>query len=119
MNAIATSYMDQFAKNLTNAYERNKTMLFTILAVMAVALFSQMAHAGTAGDTWAASALTFVTNAATGNFARAICICGGLIFLLMAAGSGKPISALGGVVLAAFGFLSPTLINAIFGTALI
>ncbi len=119
MNAITNNYMDQFARNLTHFYEKNKVMLMALVAVFAIAMFSQMAHAGTAGDTWAASALTFVTNAATGNFARAICIAGGIIFLLAAAGSGKPIGALGGVVLAAFGFLSPTLINAIFGTALV
>ena len=91
-------------------------MAFVLLALMALSAF---ATAGTAADTWAASGYTFVKNMATGNFIRGICLVGGIVGVIAGAGSGKPILALTGVVLAAFAFLSPTLIEAVFGTALI
>ena len=99
--------------------QRNRKAVIAISAVVMLALFAAAgAHAATAADTWATAGYTFMLNAAQGFFVRGICIVGGLLAMISAAGSGKYVTALGGVALAIFGFLSPTLINAIF-TALV
>ncbi len=100
-------------------YETNKKAIWLAVGMLALMTLSMGVFAAATTDTWANSGYDFVYGMATGKFTRAICIVGGIVATLLAAGSGKPIIALTGVVLAAFGFLSPTLINAIFGTALI
>lgn len=98
---------------------RHKKSLLIACALIALAVISLSAFAGTPADTWAASSYTFIRNMATGNIVRGICIVGGLIGMMTAAATGKPILALTGVALAIFGFLSPTMVSAIFGTALL
>lgn len=61
----------------------------------------------------------FIFGAATGYLGRAIAIAGGLIGLGFGAASGRPVIAVVGIVLAIFGALGPTIINTIFGSALI
>lgn len=61
----------------------------------------------------------FVYGAATGYLGRAIAIVGGLVCLGIAAGGGKVVIAAVGMVLAIFGALGPTIINAIFQSAVI
>jgi hypothetical protein len=98
---------------------RNKTAILMVVALLALLVASQIALAGTAADAWAEDGYDFIKAMATGNFMRGICLVGGIVGVIAGAGTGKPILALTGVVLAAFAFLSPTLIEAIFGTALI
>lgn len=100
-------------------YVTNKKTIWLALGMFALMFVSMGVFAAATTDTWANSGYDFVYGMATGKFTRAICIIGGIVAIMTAAGSGRYILALGGVVLAAFGFLSPTLINAIFGTALI
>jgi len=61
----------------------------------------------------------FIYGAATGYLGRAIAIVGGLVCLGIAAGGGKVVIAAVGMVLAIFGALGPTIINAIFKSAVI
>ena len=58
---------------------------------------------------------TFIEGAATGFLGRAIAITGGLIALGIAAATGRYVVAIGGIVLAVFGSLGPTIVDAIFG----
>lgn len=118
MQAVA-SRMDMTVSALQAVFARHQKAILLVAALLALALFSTLANAGTPGDAWAASAFTFINSMATGNVVRGICIVGGLLGMMAAAANGKPILALTGVVLAIFGFLSPTMINAVFGTALI
>lgn len=116
---IAMNRMDMLMTDVQAFYARHPKVILMVAALVILAFGSAAAMAGTPADTWAASAFTFITNMATGNIVRGICIVGGLIGMMTAAASGKPLLALTGVVLAIFGFLSPTMINAVFGTALI
>jgi len=61
----------------------------------------------------------FIHGAATGYLGRSIAIAGGLIGLGFGAASGRPVIAVVGIVLAIFGALGPSIINTIFGSALI
>lgn len=61
----------------------------------------------------------FVFEAATGYLGRAIAIVGGLIGLGIGAATGKALPAIIGIILAIFGALGPTIINSVFGSALI
>jgi len=62
----------------------------------------------------------FFVDAATGYLGRSLAIVGGLIGMGMTAfGGAKPIFALIGVLLAIFGVFGPSLINAIYASALI
>lgn len=115
MNAIV---LENQMELLASYMQTHKKILIVAATVLFMIMLATLAHA-TSTDAWANSGYDFVMAAAQGKFARSICVVGGLVGLMMGAGSGKPILALGGVVLAAFGFLAPTLINAIFGGALI
>lgn len=61
----------------------------------------------------------FIYDAATGYLGRGIAIVGGIIGLGYGAASGKALPAVVGIVLAMFGAIGPTIINAIFGSAII
>lgn len=61
----------------------------------------------------------FIYDAATGYLGRGIAITGGLVMMGVAAGTGKVVIAAAGMVLAIFGALGPTIIDQIFGSALI
>ncbi len=61
----------------------------------------------------------FVYDAATGYLGRGIAITGGLIALGIAAGTGKAVLAVTGILLAIFGALSPSIIDSIFQSAII
>lgn len=116
---LATTQMEAMFNQAQAFAERHQKALIMAAVLLALALVSAAAVAGTPADTWAAGAYTFIRNMATGNVIRGACIVGGLLGTLAAAINGKPILALTGVGLAIFGFLSPTMINAVFGTALI
>lgn len=118
MNILAQTYMDALMAEVSAFTQRNKKVLMMALVATICLMVAGLAMA-TSTDAWANAGYDFVLAAAKGKFARSICIVGGLVGLMMGAGSGKPILALTGVVLAAFGFLAPTLIDAVFGGALI
>lgn len=118
MNVLVQTQMEALAQEVHAFTVRHKKPLMLIAFTMALLMVAGLAMA-TSTDTWANAGYDFVLAAAKGKFARSICVVGGLVGLMMGAGSGKPILALTGVVLAAFGFLAPTLIDAVFGGALI
>lgn len=118
MHAVATR-MDMAVASAQAFFARHQKLIVMVAVMAVMALASTLANAGTPGDAWAANAFTFINQMATGNVVRGICIVGGILGMMAAAANGKPILALTGVVLAIFGFLSPTMINAVFGTALI
>lgn len=64
-------------------------------------------------------AYQFIYNAATGYLGRGIAIIGGVIGLGLGAGSGSALPAIIGVILAIFGALGPTIIDNVFGSAII
>lgn len=120
MTALAIENASQkLMANVVSVYEANKKVIWMVVGVLALMTVSMGVFAAATTDTWANAGYDFVYGAATGKFTRAICIVGGIVAIMSAAGSGRYVLALGGVVLAIFGFLSPTLVNAIFGTALI
>ncbi len=61
----------------------------------------------------------FVNNAATGYLGRALAITGGLFGLGVGAATGRAMLAALGIVLAIFGALGPTIVDAIFGAGAI
>lgn len=64
-------------------------------------------------------AYQFFYDAATGYLGRGIAIVGGLIGLGYGAAKGSPLPAVLGVILAVFGALGPTIIDAVFGSAVV
>lgn len=64
-------------------------------------------------------AYQFIYDAATGYLGRGIAIIGGLIGLGIGAGSGSALPAIIGVILAIFGALGPTIIDNVFGSAVV
>ena len=65
------------------------------------------------------SAYQFFFDAATGYLGRGIAIVGGIIGLGIGAARGSAIPAIIGVILAVFGALGPTIIDSIFGSAVV
>ena len=96
--------------SLTRTQQRGLLLLALLLPVAA--------FAATTGTEFKAF-YDFVYGAATGYLGRGIAITGGLIMLGVAAGTGKATIAILGVVLAIFGALGPTIIDAIFASAII
>lgn len=94
------------------------TALKLMVVTLAVAFMPSIAAAATTGAEFE-TFYTFIYEAATGYLGRGIALAGGLIGLGIGAGSGKAIPAIIGVVLALFGALGPSIVNAIFGSALI
>lgn len=64
-------------------------------------------------------AYQFIFDAATGYLGRGIAIIGGLIGLGIGAATGSALPAIIGVVLAIFGALGPTIIDNVFGSAIV
>lgn len=88
------------------------------LALALLALLPLVATASTTGVEFQAF-YQFIYDAATGYLGRGIAITGGLVMMGVAAGTGKVVLAAAGMVLAIFGALGPTIIDQIFGSALI
>ena len=65
------------------------------------------------------TAYQFFFDAATGYLGRGIAIVGGVIGLGIGAARGSALPAVIGVVLAIFGALGPTIIDSIFGSAVV
>jgi hypothetical protein len=61
----------------------------------------------------------FIYNAATGYLGRGLAITGGVFGLAYGIGKGSPLPAVLGIVLAIFGMLGPTIVNALFNSATI
>ncbi len=61
----------------------------------------------------------FIYNAATGYLGRGLAITGGVFGLAYGIGKGSPLPAVLGIVLAIFGMLGPTIVNALFSSATI
>ena len=86
--------------------------------VLLVLVLPLAAQASTTGAEFQ-SAYQFFYDAATGYLGRGIAIVGGLIGLGFGAAKGSPLPAILGVILAVFGALGPTIIDAIFGSAVV
>lgn len=91
--------------------------LFMALVVTAL-LLPVLGSAATTGAVFQGF-YQFVYDAATGYLGRGIAITGGLIALGIAAGTGKAVLAISGIVLAIFGALGPTIIDSVFQSAII
>ncbi|MGE3526353.1 MAG: conjugal transfer protein TraB [Gemmatimonadales bacterium] len=92
------------------------------IAACIPALFILMIPLAAVGSTTGAefqTAYQFFYDAATGYLGRGIAIVGGLIGLGYGAAKGSPLPAVLGVILAVFGALGPTIIDAIFGSAVV
>ena len=88
------------------------------LALLALLMLPGIALTATTGVEFQ-SAYQFFYDAATGYLGRGIAIVGGLIGLGVGAARGSALPAILGVILAVFGALGPTIIDAIFGSAVI
>lgn len=88
------------------------------LALLALLMLPGIALTATTGAEFQ-SAYQFFYDAATGYLGRGIAIVGGLIGLGVGAARGSALPAILGVILAVFGALGPTIIDAIFGSAVI
>ncbi|EAT10688.1 conjugal transfer protein TraB (plasmid) [Bermanella marisrubri] len=84
----------------------------------ALSFLALSASASTTGQEFQAF-YDWVFGAATGFLGRGIAITAGIIGLAIGAGMGKAIPALMGVLLAIIGSIGPTIINSLFGSALI
>lgn len=103
--------LPSFSRLTLNRNQQRGLLLLALLLPVA-------AFAATTGTEFKAF-YDFVYGAATGYLGRGIAITGGLIMLGVAAGTGKATIAILGVVLAIFGALGPTIIDAIFASAII
>ncbi len=91
---------------------QKKLLFFVLYLLLGIAL------AATTGTEFQA-AYQFFYDAATGYLGRGIAIVGGVIGLGIGAAKGSALPAIIGVILAIFGALGPTIIDAIFGSAVI
>lgn len=98
--------------------QRRKAAFSVVFAAVFLSLLPSLSAAATTGAEFEAF-YTFIYEAATGYLGRGIAIAGGVIGLGMGAAMGKALPAIIGVVLALFGALGPTIVDAIFGSALI
>lgn len=94
------------------------TALHQPLALLVLLMLPLAVLASTTGAEFQ-SAYQFFYDAATGYLGRGIAIVGGLIGLGYGAAKGSPLPAVLGVILAVFGALGPTIIDAIFGSAVV
>jgi conjugal transfer pilus assembly protein TraA len=96
-----------------------QTLAFPQPAVLLVMLLLPgMVLAATTGAEFQ-TAYQFFYDAATGYLGRGIAIVGGLIGLGVGAARGSALPAILGVILAVFGALGPTIIDAVFGSAVV
>lgn len=100
---------------------RKSTQLFFVLGLVVIVaslIIPSIASAATTGSEFE-SIYKFVYGAATGYLGRSIAIVGGLIGLGFGAAAGRALPAITGVMLAIFGSLGPSIINTVFGGAII
>jgi len=88
------------------------------LWLVSLLLMPMVSFASTTGDEFQ-PAYQFIFDAATGYLGRGIAIIGGIIGLGLGAASGSALPAIIGVILAIFGALGPTIIDNVFGSAII
>ena len=81
-------------------------------------LIPGVAMAATSGTEFQAF-YDFIYDAATGYLGRGLAITGGVFGLAYGIGKGSPLPAVLGIVLAIFGMLGPTIVNALFSSATI
>jgi hypothetical protein len=94
---------------------RNSSQIY----IAFVALFLPgMALAATTGGEFQAF-YDFIYNAATGYLGRGLAVTGGIFGLAYGIGKGSALPAVLGIILAIFGVLGPTIINALFSSATI
>ena len=85
---------------------------------VALAVLPGLALAAATGPEFQ-TAYQFFFDAATGFLGRGIAIVGGIIGLGIGAARGSALPAIIGVILAVFGALGPTIIDSIFGSAVV
>ena len=86
--------------------------------LLPVLLIPGVAMAATTGTEFQAF-YDFIYDAATGYLGRGLAITGGVFGLAYGIGKGSPLPAVLGIVLAIFGMLGPTIVNALFNSATI
>lgn len=106
-------------KSLFTRKNAVRTALIVAALGAEAAMAATLSTGGGTGGTEFQAFYTFVISAATGFLGRSIAIVGGLIGLGIGAVTGKGLPALIGVFLAVFGVLGPTIINALFTSAII
>lgn len=94
----------------------NRTTLKRFIGV--ALLLPGIALAATSGSEFQAF-YDFIYDAATGYLGRGLAITGGVFGLAYGIGKGSPLPAVLGIVLAIFGMLGPTIVNALFNSATI
>ena len=99
--------------SLTQSFNTQQLRWFVMLVVLPGIAFGATTGAEFQG------AYQFFYDAATGYLGRGIAIVGGIIGLGIGAARGSAIPAVIGVILAVFGALGPTIIDSIFGSAVV
>ena len=112
-------------KNKMALKQGKKQALFITAIMLIFALAPEVVNAATigidggTGGTEFQAFYDFIYSAATGYLGRSIALVGSLVGLGIGAGTGRALPAIIGVFLAIFGVLGPTIINAIFTSAII
>ena len=101
---------------LANSWRMNSRALKRFLAL--ALLLPGVVLAATSGSEFQAF-YDFIYDAATGYLGRGLAITGGVFGLAYGIGKGSPLPAVLGIVLAIFGMLGPTIVNALFNSATI
>ena len=99
--------------SLTQSFSSQQFRWFLMLVALPSA-----ALAATTGPEFQ-TAYQFFFDSATGFLGRGIAIVGGIIGLGIGAARGSALPAIIGVILAVFGALGPTIIDSIFGSAVV
>ena len=94
-------------------------LVSALMLLPGVVFAATIGTGGGTGGTEFQAFYNFIYAAGTGYLGRSIAIVGGLIGLGIGAGTGKALPAVIGVFLAIFGVLGPTIINAMFTSAVI
>lgn len=94
---------------------KNSTPLFIVFSLLFI---PGLALASTTGGEFQAF-YDFIFGAASGYLGRGLAITGGVFGLAYGIGRGSALPAVLGIILAIFGVLGPTIINALFSSATI
>ena len=94
---------------------RNATQLFIVFLLL---FLPGLVLASTTGGEFQAF-YDFIYDAASGYLGRGLAITGGVFGLAYGIGRGSALPAVLGIILAIFGMLGPTIINALFSSATI